>query len=118
MRKFMPLKINKVLFSGNLTDEPIVNHTKTTSAKVVNFRLASSKTFKTSGGEKKEDVCYISVTAWTGLADYCEKNLAKGDKVLVEGELQSKQYEKDHIKRNIIEILAKNVQLLEKTVDE
>ena len=112
----MPLKINKVFFSGNLTDDPIINYTKTSSVKVVNFRLASSRVFKT-GGEYKEDVCYISVTAWAGLADYCD-TLKKGDKVLIEGELQSKQYEKDNIKRNVVEILAKNVQILEKTIDE
>jgi len=114
----MPLKINKVFFSGNLTDKPKINLTKKTLAKVVNFRLASSKVFKTAGGETKEDVCYVSVTAWTSLAEYSEKNLKKGDKVLVEGELQSKQYQKDDIKRNIIEILAKNIQLLEKVVDD
>jgi len=118
MRQFMPLKFNKVYFSGNLTDIPIINFTKKTSAKVVNFRLAQSKIFKTAEGVIKEDVCYINVTAWTGLADYCEKNLQKGDKVLIEGELQSKQYEKDNVKRNIVEILAKSVQVLEKTVDE
>ncbi|MFP4520807.1 MAG: single-stranded DNA-binding protein [Fibrobacterota bacterium] len=106
--------LNKVLIVGNLTKEPELRQTGT-GTPVANFRIASSRRFRGSSGEWKEEVCYIGVVSWQKLAENCASHLKKGSAVLVEGELQSRSWEtEDGSKRSTIEIHAHKVQFLDK----
>jgi single-strand DNA-binding protein len=102
--------INKVIIVGIVVSTPRICSTNVNKIKVTNFRIACSKKFRTKNGVLKEEVCYISVTAWLKLAEICEKNLVQGDKVYVEGSLQSKQLSDS--KMTVVEILADRIQIL------
>ena len=106
--------LNRVMIVGNLTRDPELRST-TTGVPVANFRIASNRRFKDSGGEWKEDVCYVGVVAWQKLAESCAR-LKKGSAVYVEGELRSRTMDNEGgTKRSSIEIRAHHVQFLDKS---
>jgi single-strand DNA-binding protein len=104
--------INSVMIVGNLIKDPIFRQT-TTGTPVANFTIASNRKYKDSSGQVKEDVCFIGVVAWYKLAESCYENLKKGSAVLVEGELQSRNWKtEDGFNRNVVEIKARRIQFL------
>lgn len=107
--------LNKVLLIGNLTRDPELRYTPNGTA-VSNLRLAVNRVYTTQSGEKKEDVCYITVVVWGKRAETCGDFLVKGSPVFVEGRLQTRSWEtEDKQKRNVVEVVADNIQFLGKT---
>lgn len=106
--------INNVIIVGNLIKDPVVRQT-TNGTPVANFTIASNRKFKDNFGQWKEDVCFVGIVAWYKLAESCGENLRKGSAVLVEGELQSRQWRsEDGNYRSIVEIKARRIQFLNK----
>ena len=104
--------LNKVFLIGNLTRDPELRYTPTGIA-VVNLRLAVNRKYKDKSGENKEEVCYITVTAWDRQAEVCNQYLKKGRPVFVEGRLQSRSWETNEgEKRSTIDIRAERIQFL------
>ena len=104
--------INSVMIVGNLIKDPIFRQT-TTGTPVANFTIASNRKYKDSSGQVKEDVCFIGIVAWYKLAESCYENLKKGSALLVEGELQSRNWKtEDGFNRNVVEIKARRIQFL------
>jgi single-strand DNA-binding protein len=110
--------INNVIVSGNLIKDPTFRHTTTGGVPVANFSIASNRKFKDNSGQWKEDTCIIGIVAWYKLAESCYQNLMRGSAVLVEGELQSRNFKTDdgHT-RSIIEIKSRRIQFLNKKGD-
>ena len=109
-------EINYVVVAGNLTKDPIFRQT-TNNTPVVNFSIASNRKYKDSSNQWQEDVCYVGIVAWNKLAESCRDRLKKGSAVLVDGELQSRNWksEEGH-NRSIVEIKARRIQFLNKRV--
>jgi single-strand DNA-binding protein len=107
-------EINYVIVAGNLTKDPIFRQT-TNNTPVVNFSIASNRKYKDSSSQWQEDVCYVGIVAWNKLAESCRDRLKKGSAVLVDGELQSRNWksEEGH-NRSIVEIKARRIQFLNK----
>ncbi len=104
--------LNKVLVIGNLTKDPELRYTPSGIA-VTSLRLAINRKYKDKSGENKEEVCYITVTAWDRQAEVCNQYLKKGRPVFVEGRLQSRSWEgTDGQKKTAIDIRAERVQFL------
>ena len=103
--------LNKALLIGNLTRDPDLRYTAAGTA-VANLRLAVNRTF-TVQGERREETLFIDVVAWGKQAEACAEYLAKGSAILVDGRLQSREYEaKDGGKRTVVEVVADTVQFL------
>ena len=108
-------EVNYVIISGNLTKDPIFRQT-TNSTPVVNFSIASNRKYKDSSNQWQEDVCYVGIVAWNKLAESCRERLKKGSAVLIDGELQSRNWKSDEgYNRSIVEIKARRIQFLNKT---
>jgi single-strand DNA-binding protein len=106
---------NYVIVSGNLTKDPIFRQT-TTNTPVVNFSIASNRKYKDSSNQWQEDVCYVGIVAWNKLAESCKERLRKGSAVLVDGELQSRNWKSEEgFNRSIVEIKARRIQFLNRT---
>lgn len=106
--------LNKVVIVGNLTKDPELRKTSN-GTPVSNFRIASSRRFRDGAGQSKEEVCYVGVVTWNRLAEACYDYLRKGSSALIEGELQSRNWEnEDGSKRSMIEIHAHKVQFLDR----
>jgi single-strand DNA-binding protein len=105
-------EVNNLMISGNLTKDPVRRETSG-GTPVANFYLASNRKYRDKANNWKEDVCFVGVVAWNKLADSCMKYLKKGSAVLVEGELQSRNFEnEDGSFRSVVEIKAKKIQFL------
>jgi single-strand DNA-binding protein len=104
--------LNKVFLIGNLVRPPELRYTPTGTA-VVDMRLAVNRNYTTQGGEKREDTCFLTVVVWGKQAETCGEYLDKGSPVLVEGRLQTRDWEtKDGQKRNVVEVVAERVQFM------
>lgn len=102
--------MNKVFLIGNLTKDPEVRTTGG-GTNVCTFRIAVTRRFQNQQGERVSD--FFDVVAWRQLADLCGRYLAKGRKVAVVGELQTRNYEaKDGTKRYVTEIVADEIEFL------
>ena len=107
-------ELNYVLIVGNLTKDPVYR-TTSNSTPVVNFSIASNRRYKDRSNAWQEDVCYIGVVAWNKLAESCHLRLKKGSAVLIEGELQSRNWKtEDGGYRSILEVKARRIQFLNK----
>lgn len=99
-------EMNKVILIGNLTKDP---ETKVTSndIPVTTFSIAVTRR------SNKENTDFFNIVTWRGLAENCGRFLAKGRKVAVIGELQTRTYEgNDGNKRYVTEIVAEEVEFL------
>ncbi len=107
-------ELNYVLIVGNLTKDPIFR-TTSNNTPVVNFSMASNRRYKDRNNSWQEDVCYIGIVAWNKLAESCHERLHKGSAVLVEGELQTRNWRtEDGSFRSILEVKARRIQFLNK----
>ena len=97
--------VNKVILVGNLGRDPELRHTPQGQA-VANFTLATSENWTGRDGQKQERTEWHRVVVWGKLAELCGKYLAKGRKAYIEGKLQTREWEKDGIKRYTTEIIV------------
>ena len=83
--------MQKVIIIGNLTADPTIRdvaQTDGTAAKVCNFSVAVNERY--SGG--REVTTYFRVSAWRQLGELCQRYLAKGRSVYVEGTIRASAY--------------------------
>lgn len=102
---------NKAILVGRLTRDPELRYTPT-GRPVASFGLAVDRWgSKGQGGEKETD--FFDIVAWAQLAETISKFATKGKMVLVEGRIQTRQYEtKEGEKRKVFEIVANDIRLL------
>lgn len=98
--------MNKAILIGNVGKQPEIRKTQS-GISVANFSLATSKKIK---GEDKTE--WHRIVAWDKLAEIIEKYVHKGDKVMIEGEIETRDYEKDGQKVYTTEIRAWNMEML------
>ena len=104
--------LNKVFLIGNLTRAPELRYTPSGMA-VSDLRLAVNNNYTTRAGEKREETCFLTVVVWGKQAETCGEYLDKGSPVMVEGRLQTRDWEtKDGQKRNVVEVVAERVQFM------
>jgi len=108
--------LNKVQIIGNLGADPEMRYTPSGSA-VTNFRVAVSRNRRGNDGNMVDETEWFRVVAWDSagykLAEICNEYLRKGQKVYVEGRLQSRKYtDKDGVERTSVEIVANDMIML------
>ena len=101
------MSLNKSIVMGRLTKDVEMRHTQTGTA-VASFTLAVDRDFKAKDGTKETD--WIDVVAWRNTAEFVGKYFSKGRMAIVEGRLQTRNYEdKNGNKRKVVELMADNV---------
>ena len=102
--------MNKFIGVGNLTKEGELRSTE--SGKIIySNSLAMRNDFKNKDGEY--DTEFINFSAWGTTAEYLKKYAKKGNKVLIEGRISTRSYDKqDGSKAYITEVIAEKVELL------
>ena len=98
--------MNTVQILGNLARDPELRFTKTGRA-VATFTVAATNTYIDSAtNETKEQTAFINCVAWAKLGESVG-NLKKGNRVFVEGRIQTRSYEtQDNQKRYVTEVVA------------
>lgn len=82
------------------------------------LRVATTETYRNAQGERFDRTEWHTVILWRGLADLAEKYLHKGSRIYIEGKLRTRQITgQDGNKRNITEIEAENLVMLDRRQD-
>lgn len=79
--------LNKVMLMGSLTRDPEQKFTPSGTA-VTQIGLAVNHTYKTAGGEKREEVTFVDVEFWGKTAELIAEHYRKGRPIYVEGRLK------------------------------
>ncbi|MGX1353344.1 single-strand DNA-binding protein [Bradyrhizobium elkanii] len=98
--------LNQVQLIGNVGGDPEIKTLQNGSV-VANFSIATSESWKDKAtGEKKERTEWHRIVVWNeGLCSVIEQYVRKGSKVFVQGELQTREWEKDGDKRWSTEVV-------------
>lgn len=107
---------NQAIVMGNLTRDPELRTTPSGQS-VASFAVATNRNWTDPSGEKKEAVEYHEIVAWGKLGELASNYLSKGRKVLVTGRLQTRSWETDGVKRQKTEIVATDVNFLDRAGD-
>ena len=103
--------MNSVVLIGRLTRDPELRYTSGSQMAVATFTIAIDRPVR-AGGEKQTD--FPRVTVFGKQAENCEKYLAKGRLVGVQGRLQTGSYtNKDGATVYTTDVVADRVEFLE-----
>lgn len=98
---------NHVGIQGRLTADPDLRYTQSNTA-VATFTLACDDSAKTASGEKITH--FIDCVAWRGGAEFVSKYFSKGDMMIADGKLTTRNYEdKNGNRRKATEVNVYNV---------
>lgn len=103
--------MNKVILVGRLTRDPEVKYTPS-GKMVATFTLAVDRAYTANKEQKETD--FVPIVVWGNTAEFCGNYLNKGSKILVDGRLQVRSYEKDGQRRYVTEVIANSVDSLER----
>lgn len=105
------MNLNKVFILGRLTVDPQLRSTAS-GQQVASFGVATNRVWNDKNGQKQEAVEFHNVVVWGRQAEVASKFLVKGSLVLIEGRLQTREWEgKDGQKRRTTEIISERLQL-------
>lgn len=104
--------LNKVMIIGNLGRDPEMRYTPS-GKPVTTFSVATSRSWSTSEGEKREETEWFNIVAWSSLAEICKQFLTKGQQVYIEGRLQTRHWDdQEGNKHTSVEIVANEMIIL------
>lgn len=110
----MPKSVNKVILVGNLGKDPEVKYTPQGTA-VAKITVATSSSYKDkTSGEWQETTEWHNVVLWQRLAEIAGEYLKKGNKVYIEGRLQTRSWDDKQTgqKKYMTEVVANDLVLL------
>ncbi|OPX25289.1 MAG: hypothetical protein B1H04_00190 [Planctomycetales bacterium 4484_123] len=103
---------NRVILVGNLTRDPQLSFLPS-GTPVCEFGLAINRRWRGSGGEPREETCFIDCRCYGKQAETFNQHMSKGQCVLVEGRLQYDTWEgQDGQKRSKHRVFVQAFQFL------
>ena len=102
--------MNKIILMGRLTRDPEVRYTQKDNTPVARYSLAVDKKFKRDDGITAD---FFNIVAFGKFAEFTEKYLRRGTKMLITGRVQTGTYEKDGIKISFFEVIVEEQEFAE-----
>ena len=104
--------MNKIFLSGNLTRDPEIRYTQSGKAMARTGIAVRRGWRKNSEGDSQQpEADFFNLVAWEKTAEFCGRYLTKGSRVVVEGRLQSYNYEaQDGTKRSGVDVIVDNIE--------
>ncbi len=97
---------NRAILMGRICND-LELKTTPSGANVLSFRIAVDRSYQAKGEERKSD--FFNVVAWRASADFISRFFSKGRMILVEGELQTRQYvDKNGSTQTVVELVVDN----------
>lgn len=105
--------MNKVCLVGRLTKDIEIKKT-TSNLSIVNFTLAVNRRLsKEAKQQGQQEADFIYCVAWRGAADYLGQYAKKGDRIALEGRLQTRSYDTNEGKKAYVtEVVCESVEIL------
>ena len=104
--------LNKVMIIGQLGRDPEMRYTPS-GRPVTSFSVATTRSWTSGDGDRREETEWFNVVAWGNLAEICKQYLRKNQPVYVEGRLQTRGWEDSEGKKHFrTELVANEVIIL------
>lgn len=108
--------MNKVVLIGRLTKDPELRFSPGTGIAISRFTIAVNRRKKEDGTQEAD---FIPCVAWRKQAENLANYQKKGNQIGICGRIQTRNYNgKDGIKRYVTEVVAEEVQFLDKVNKE
>jgi len=105
------MNLNKVFILGNVTQDPQIRQLPD-GRLVANFGMATNRIYNDQTGERKQQTEFHNVVAFGRNAEIIQQYVQKGSLLLVEGRLQTRNWEdQSGVKRYRTEIIVDRLQL-------
>lgn len=105
--------LNRAELIGNVGADPIVRQTQS-GIKVASLSVATNEQWRDNQGRQQERTEWHQIVAWNGLAGIAEQYLKKGNRVFVEGRLQTRKWDdRDGVTRYTTEVVATKLIMLD-----
>jgi len=98
--------MNQVFIEGNVASIKMNE-----KGNFMSFSLAENVSFKRKDGEEVKETHWYGVVAHNGTAQFIERNVVQGDKILVHGRLTTNTYERDGSNITTLQIVANEVRI-------
>ena len=98
--------MNHFVGIGRLTRDPNVKYTQSGKA-YASFTLAIDRRRSADGNHQAD---FISCVAWEKTAEVISQYVSKGQKIAVEGRIQTRSYEKDGRKYYVTEVVVQSME--------
>lgn len=96
--------LNQIFLQGRLVADPELKQAGEVS--VAQFRIAVDRDYQPKGQEQRQ-ADFINCVAWRQTGEFISKYFGKGDMILIEGQLQTRNYtDKDGNKRTAHEVVV------------
>ena len=82
--------LNRSILMGRLTRDPEIKQTQN-NVSVVSFTLAVDRNYQADKDNKVTD--FINIVAWRTTAEFVSKYFTKGQLVVIEGSIQTRNYQ-------------------------
>ena len=100
------MNLNRVELIGNLGKDPVLKETQSGKS-VCGFSVATNKKWTNKDGEERSVTYWHNIRIWGKPGEWAKRDLKKGDRVFISGELTNRTYEnKQKITIYITEIVA------------
>ena len=105
--------LNVVAIMGRLVADPELRTTQS-GTNVCSFRITCDRNFARQGEQRQAD--FIDIVAWRQQAEFVSKYFQKGSPIVVEGSLQTRQYQdKNGNNRTAVEVVANQINFVPRT---
>ena len=110
-------QINQAAVSDRLTQDPEAEQTEINQF-CATFTVAVDRSYRDKQGNWQNDTAFVPVLAWGKLAELMAERLHKGKAVFITGRLKSRPCEASNHSRTELEIVARNIQILDQEQEE
>jgi len=104
------MNLNKAIIAGRLVRDPEVKDLPT-GTKVASVSVATGRVYKDKSGGKREETEFHNVVMFGRTAEVAGQYLQKGQLVIIEGRIQTRNWEKDGQKHYRTEIICDQMQM-------
>lgn len=105
--------MQRLMIIGNLGRDPETRYTQSGKA-ITTLNVGASERKTDKDGNHVTETEWFRVVTFGSTAEACQKFLHKGSQIYVEGRLKTRTYTKDGQESRITEVLADNVQFLDR----
>jgi len=114
----MARSINKVILIGRLGADPEIKYSPAGTA-IANFNLATSENRKNPDGDWEEKTEWHRVVMFGKQAETCKDYLHKGNRIYLEGRLQTRSWDDQGGKKNYMtEVVGNTMMMLDQKGQE
>ncbi|NND84721.1 MAG: single-stranded DNA-binding protein [Acidimicrobiia bacterium] len=100
---------NSITVVGNLVEDPELRYTQSGAA-LANVRVASSRRYQDRNQEWQEETAFFRGTVWREMAEQVAESLHKGDRVIITGSIEQRDWEDNQgQKRSSLELRIQEI---------